>query len=56
MKDEEFRQICGSQISVIFQDPMTSFNPVLTIGRQIAEPLEAHLSLTRDQVYERVIN
>ncbi|MGD0610910.1 MAG: ABC transporter ATP-binding protein [Anaerolineales bacterium] len=55
MKDEEFRQICGSQISMIFQDPMTSFNPVLTIGRQIAEPLEAHLSLTRGQVYERVV-
>lgn len=55
MKDEEFRQICGSQISMIFQDPMTSFNPVLTIGRQMAEPLEAHLDLTRRQVHEHVI-
>jgi ABC-type dipeptide/oligopeptide/nickel transport system ATPase component len=34
---------------------MTSFNPVLTIGRQIAEPLEAHLSMTREQVNQRVI-
>jgi oligopeptide transport system ATP-binding protein len=55
MKDEEFRQISGAQISMIFQDPMTSFNPVLTIGRQIAEPLEAHLDLTHSQVHERVI-
>ncbi len=37
--DEEIRNIRGAQISMIFQDPMTSFNPVLTIGRQLAEPL-----------------
>lgn len=55
LNSEELRQVSGSQISVIFQDPMTSFNPVLTIGRQIAEPLEAHLSMTREQVKQRVI-
>jgi oligopeptide transport system ATP-binding protein len=54
MSDEEIRHIRGSQISVIFQDPMTSFNPVLTIGRQVAEPLEAHLGMNRTQAYERV--
>src|SRR5512141_1922218 len=40
LTDEEIRQVRGAQISVIFQDPMTSFNPVLTIGRQVSEPLE----------------
>ncbi len=54
MSDEEIRHIRGSQISVIFQDPMTSFNPVLTIGRQVAEPLETHLGMSRAQAYERV--
>ncbi len=54
MTDEEIRHIRGSQISVVFQDPMTSFNPVLTIGRQVAEPLETHLGMSRAQAYERV--
>ena len=54
MTDEEIRHIRGSQISVIFQDPMTSFNPVLTIGRQVAEPLETHMGMSRSQAFERV--
>ncbi len=54
MSDEEIRHVRGSQISVVFQDPMTSFNPVLTIGRQVAEPLETHLGMSRNQAYERV--
>lgn len=54
MSDEEIRHIRGSQISMIFQDPMTSFNPVLTIGRQVAEPLEIHQGMNRKQAYERV--
>lgn len=54
MSDEEIRHIRGSQISMIFQDPMTSFNPVLTIGRQVAEPLEIHQGMNRRQAYERV--
>lgn len=53
MTDEEIRDIRGQQISVIFQDPMTSFNPVLTIGRQIAEPLEIHMGLTTKQAFDR---
>ena len=52
--DDEIRHIRGSQISMIFQDPMTSFNPVLTIGRQVAEPLETHMGMTQKQAYERV--
>ncbi|TFG98059.1 MAG: ABC transporter ATP-binding protein, partial [Calditrichales bacterium] len=54
MSDEEIRHIRGAQISMIFQDPMTSFNPVLTIGRQVAEPLEVHQGMNRKQAYERV--
>ena len=38
---------------MIFQDPMTSFNPVLTIGRQVSEPLETHMGMTTKQAYER---
>ena len=53
MSDEEIRNIRGQQISVIFQDPMTSFNPVLTIGRQVAEPLEIHMGMTTKQAYAR---
>jgi len=51
--DEEIRNIRGAQISMIFQDPMTSFNPVLTIGRQLAEPLETHMNMNRTQALER---
>ena len=53
MSDEEIRQVRGAQISMIFQDPMTSFNPVLTIGRQLTEPSEMHLGLTSKQAHER---
>ncbi len=53
MTDNEIRHIRGSQISMIFQDPMTSFNPVLTVGRQLTEPLEAHLSMSQRQARER---
>jgi len=53
MTDNEIRHIRGSQISMIFQDPMTSFNPVLTIGRQLTEPLETHLGMSRGQASER---
>ncbi len=47
MSDSELRSIRGSQIAMIFQDPMTSLNPVLSIGRQIREPLETHLGLNK---------
>ncbi len=54
VSNEEMRHIRGAQISMIFQDPMTSFNPVLTIGRQVSEPLETHLGMPRKQAYDRV--
>jgi oligopeptide/dipeptide ABC transporter ATP-binding protein len=42
LSDEEIRHVRGNRIAMIFQEPMTSLNPVLTIGRQVAEPLEVH--------------
>jgi oligopeptide transport system ATP-binding protein len=53
MSDEEIRHILGSQISMVFQDPMTSFNPVLTIGRQVTEPAEIHLDYNKRKSLER---
>jgi len=50
---DEIRQIRGNQIAMIFQDPMTSLNPVLTIGRQIGEALELHLGMKRDDARKR---
>ena len=40
---------------MIFQDPMTSLNPVLTIGKQLREPLEAHFGMDRDQANRRAV-
>ncbi len=42
LKDKELRKIRGNDISMIFQDPMTSLNPLLTVGRQLTEVLEVH--------------
>jgi len=53
LSNEEIRHVRGSQISMIFQDPMTSLNPVLTIGLQLEEPLMLHLGMTRKQARDR---
>ena len=42
MPNDELRKIRGGDIAMIFQDPMTSLNPVLTVGSQIAEAIRAH--------------
>ncbi len=55
LKDEEMRKIRGHRMAMIFQDPMTSLNPVLTIGRQLGEALELHLGMDKDQARERSI-
>ena len=47
LSDRELRGIRGREIAMIFQDPMTSLNPVLTVGRQIREALETHFGLSR---------
>jgi oligopeptide transport system ATP-binding protein len=51
--DTEMRKIRGSKIAMIFQDPMTSLNPVLTIGFQIKEPLKLHLGMDDSAAEER---
>jgi oligopeptide transport system ATP-binding protein len=53
MSNEEIRHVRGAQISMIFQDPMTSLNPVLTIGKQLEEPLMLHLGMTKKQAEDR---
>jgi oligopeptide transport system ATP-binding protein len=53
LSNEEMRHVRGAQISMIFQDPMTSLNPVLTVGLQLEEPLMLHLGMTREQARVR---
>jgi oligopeptide transport system ATP-binding protein len=55
MSGEEIRHVRGAQIAMVFQDPMTSLNPVLTIGRQLTEALELHLGMNQQQSRERVV-
>ena len=55
MKSDEVRQIRGNKIAMIFQDPMTSLNPVLTIGRQVSESLELHLGMDKKQSRQRTV-
>jgi oligopeptide transport system ATP-binding protein len=53
MSKDEMRSIRGAQIAMVFQDPMTSLNPVLTVGRQLEEALMLHLGMTNKQAAER---
>ena len=55
MDSDALRQVRGGRIGFIFQDPMTSLNPVLTIGHQIAEPLREHLGMSRKEANKRAI-
>ncbi len=54
--DSRMRAIRGNNIAMVFQEPMTSLNPVLTIGRQITESLELHLNMTNSQSRSRAID
>ena len=53
--EKEMRYIRGNEISMIFQEPMTSLNPVLTIGNQIEETIRLHQGLTKKQALEKSI-
>jgi oligopeptide transport system ATP-binding protein len=53
--DEELRHIRGAQISMVFQDPMTSLNPVLTIGNQVAEAYAIHIATPKKKAEERAV-
>jgi peptide/nickel transport system ATP-binding protein len=55
LNDEEMRQVRGNDISMIFQEPMTSLNPVLTIGQQIGEALILHQGMTKAEALARSI-
>jgi oligopeptide transport system ATP-binding protein len=55
LSDRDLREIRGRDIAMIFQDPMTSLNPVLTIGRQIRESLQTHLGLDKKEARERAV-
>ena len=54
MEDEEICQIRGKEISMIFQDPMTALNPVLTVGKQIAEVIEAHEKISAEDAKKKM--
>lgn len=55
-KSPEMRAIRGGQIAMVFQEPMASFNPVFTIGKQMAEALRTHLGMDKAEAKERAID
>jgi len=55
MDSDDVRKVRGNKIAMVFQDPMTSLNPVLTIGRQIDEALELHMGMDKRQARQRTI-
>src|ERR671933_708732 len=55
LSEDEMRKVRGNDIAMIFQDPMTSLNPVLTIGRQISEALELHKGMDKAASRKRTV-
>ncbi|MEW6738579.1 MAG: ABC transporter ATP-binding protein [Nitrospirota bacterium] len=55
LRDAEMRNLRGKDISMIFQEPMTSLNPVLTIGYQIAEALVTHFGISKKEAMDRTV-
>nr|WP_319483069.1 ABC transporter ATP-binding protein [uncultured Cohaesibacter sp.] len=55
LSEEEMLEVRGNEIAMIFQEPMTSLNPVMTVGQQIAEPLIRHRGLPRQQALKKAI-
>jgi len=56
LSDSEMRNIRGNEIAMVFQEPMTSLNPVLTIGYQLTEALQLHLDMSRKEANDRAAN
>ncbi len=56
ISEDEIRDIRGAKIAMIFQDPMTSLNPVITIGNQLIEPLVIHMGMKKNEARKRVID
>ena len=54
--NDEMRSIRGKEIAMVFQEPMTSLNPVLTIGRQLTETMELHLNLDKQGAQQRAVD
>jgi oligopeptide/dipeptide ABC transporter ATP-binding protein len=55
LTEPEMRRVRGREIAMVFQEPMTSLNPVLTIGRQLTEGLEIHMNMTPEQARARAV-
>jgi len=55
LKEDEMRSLRGKEISMIFQEPMTSLNPVFRVGDQIAEAIRQHLGLSREGALEKAV-
>lgn len=55
LSEEELRHIRGNRVAMIFQDPMTSLNPVLSVGRQMMESLELHMQMSSREARHRAI-
>jgi len=53
MDEEQVQDLRGNKIAMIFQEPMTSLNPVLTVGRQVAEPIELHKKTTLEKALDK---
>jgi len=56
LTEEQMREVRGNAISMIFQEPMTSLNPALTVGRQIAESLTVHRGLSQSEAMEKAVD
>ena len=56
MKEKELDQIRGDELTMIFQDPLTSLNPVFTVGSQLTESIRIHMHLSKEQARERAID
>lgn len=55
LSEREMRKLRGNEISMIFQEPMTSLNPVFTIGQQLSEPLKQHTRMSKKEIRKKII-